>query len=88
VYDAANSYSVTQDAQKGLKKKLVITSPNRSQIMNKQTELMLVEEFSDLELEAISGGAKNEGLIVVSVEKNNILNDVNVAVAAAVACSR
>lgn len=53
--------------------------------MNKQTELMLVEEFSDLELEAISGGANNSGLIVVSVEDNEIVKNVNVAVNAAAA---
>ena len=53
--------------------------------MNKQTELMLVEEFSDLELEAISGGANNNGLIVVSVEDNEIVKNVKVNAAAAIA---
>ena len=53
--------------------------------MIKQTELMLVEEFSEKELEAISGGANNNGLIVVSVEDNEIVKNVNVAVNAAAA---
>ena len=38
--------------------------------MNKQSDLLLVEEFSEQELEAISGGkmTKQEGLINVNVQ--------------------
>ena len=49
--------------------------------MKTQTNLMLVEEFSDKELEAISGGArptKQSGLVNVNVQ------DVSVDVAAVV----
>lgn len=53
--------------------------------MNKQTELMLVEEFSDLELEAISGGANNNNVIGISVDNNNVEIAKNVSVAAAAA---
>lgn len=48
--------------------------------MNTQENLLLVEEFSEQELEAISGGAKQEGLVNVAVEDS--LNDVNIGVAA------
>lgn len=48
--------------------------------MNTQMDLLLIEEFSEQELEAISGGANNNaGLVVVNVEDNEILNNVNVA---------
>jgi len=43
--------------------------------MNTQMDLLLVEEFSESELEAISGGA----LVDVDVKNNDILNNVNVA---------
>ena len=48
--------------------------------MNTQTELFLVEEFTEDELEAISGGQmpKQEGLVNVNVEDVNV----NVAVVA------
>jgi hypothetical protein len=49
--------------------------------MNKQADLLLVEEFSEQELEAISGGQqqqKQDGLVNVAVQ------DVTVNVAAVV----
>jgi len=52
--------------------------------MTKQTELMLVEEFSEKELEAISGGATGS-LINIEVGDVTILEKVNVALAANVA---
>jgi hypothetical protein len=58
--------------------------------MFNQTDLMLVEEFSEQELESVSGG-QNSGLIVVDVSNvanNNdidIIRDVKVNLNAAVA---
>jgi len=41
--------------------------------MTKQTELMLVEEFSEKELESISGGISfQKGVVNVNVEDNKI----------------
>jgi hypothetical protein len=48
------------------------------------TELSTMVELTGPELDAVAAGAKNEGLIVVSVEDNEIVKNVNVAVAAAV----
>jgi len=50
--------------------------------MTKQTKLMLVEEFSEKELEAISGGAKQEGLVNVDVSGNEVIKNTNIGVAA------
>jgi len=48
--------------------------------MNKQADLLLVEEFSDQELEAISGGQmqKQEGLVNIGLQDVTV----NVAVVA------
>ena len=55
--------------------------------MNNQTELMLVEELSEKELESISGGALVTVVAadVIDVNNNRILNNNNVDAQVAVA---